>query len=156
MIKSPQPASSHSLTESQLITIEMGLKWMSESQHSFARKLYDRLLLKHPEIRGPLMTTGFPTFQNAFLRASDALKLDFRVCRSIQTTAKEHWAIRVREFIPKMEREGFEQLAETFLEVLAEVVEDAWCPAVETAWRTAIRELESELVRSGKWGRPGV
>lgn len=152
MIQSPQPISSHSLTESQLITIEMGWRWMRENQTSFARKLYDRFLQKHPFIREPLLALGFPPFQHAFLRAFDSLGLGLRICRSLETTQKQYWVTRVLEFIPPMKIDRFDQLAETFLELLSEVVEDAWCPAVEAAWRTAIRGMKEELVKCGKMG----
>ena len=153
MIQSPQPNSSQSLTESQLITIEVGLKWMRENQTSFARKFYDRILDNHSCIREPLLAMGFSRFQNGFQRAFDSLGLGLRICRSLQSTLKEYWVTSVLEFIPPMEQDQFERLTETFLEVLAEVVEDAWCPAVETAWRTAVRDITDELVERGKVGR---
>jgi hypothetical protein len=152
MMQSPQSIPSDFLTESQLITIEMGWKWMRENQTWFARKLYERFFRKLPYIREPLLAMGYPAFQHTFLRAFDSLGLGLRICRSLQSTRKEHWVTPVLEFIPPMHRDRFDQLAETFLEVLAEVVEDAWCPAVEAAWRTAIRGMKDELVESGKMG----
>ncbi|MGE0474582.1 MAG: hypothetical protein AB7P17_13185 [Nitrospirales bacterium] len=135
------------LSETQLITIEMGLEWLREENSVFSRKLYDRLLQDHAILAGPLSATGFSKFRTALLEAFHALVLAFRMGRNLPAALNEHWTIPIAEFTPPMQPERFDQVAETFLAVVAECVEDAWCPAVEIAWRTAIREIKHELVK---------
>lgn len=149
MTQNSQTKYCNALTETQLMSIEKGLVWLSEDTSPFSRKLYDRLLEEHPVIRNPLLTTGFQEFHKAFLKGFAAIVFAYRTGRDLRTVLEEYWNFPVVEFTPAIERRRFNRLAETFLNAVAECVEDAWCPAVEEAWRVAIKEMERELVDPG-------
>lgn len=149
MTQNPQEKYFHSLTETQLISIEKGLAWLSEDSSPFCEKLFDRLLEEHPVIRIPLLAMGFPKFQKAFLKGFEAMVSAYRTGMNLLGELEKYWIFPIVEFMPPMERRRFDRLAETFLKVVAECVEDAWCPAVEEAWKAAIREMKRELVKDG-------
>lgn len=149
MNQNSQKRNCHSLTETQIISIEKGRVWLSEDTSPFCRKLFERLLEDHPVIRKPLLATGFQDFHKTFLKSFDAIVSAYRTGRNLRAELEKNWIIPIVVFTPPMEGRRFDRLAETFLKTVAECVEDAWSPAVEEAWRVAIRGMKRELVADG-------
>ena len=140
----PNLTNKFSYTEIKIL--ENGLGWIKESQDTFTKKFYNRLMREHPQIIPFLQSIGPWSFNKACVQALEAIIGEIRSHGDVISPIKHFWPELSSTAMAPLEPSELSKVAETFLDLVSELAEDAWSPTLENAWRKAIK-----TVMSGSW-----
>ena len=135
-------------SNTEIHILECGLRWIKESEDTFADKLFHRLLRDHPEVTSSLHSAGLQPFSRHIVQVIQTIIGELRSYGKIRSSIGEQWTDLSPTTVSPFGPEQFVKIAETYLDVLSELAEDAWSPAMNLTWKKAIYEVSINL-----WGQ---